>query len=344
MVLAELPPRAVPKCKAAEGLLAFVATAKGAWHQPLNRIQEMLANEGFDVLRSTLWEWFCAVAEALAPIYAAMVKEVQASGVIETDETPVRLWDKKAEKMRVGRQWTYLNNEHTVFVFTTDRKKKHPAKFLENSTGIILSDAYTAYRSIAKASGGRLTNAFCMAHLRRMFWKAKGTDSQRALVGLAYFKSLYAIERKAEGWTPARRLKLRRKDSKPILAKFKAWIDEQGLAVAPKSPIGKAFAYAQKNWKELTRFADDGRLRIDNNRSENMLRPIALGRRNWLRYESERGGEVGAVIASFVASCRRHGVNPFEYFRDVLRRIPTHRSSRILDLTPARWKPKPDSS
>lgn len=325
-------------------MLAFVVTSKGAWHQPLYRQEEMLANQGFPVLRTTLWEWYRAVAAAMAPVYAAMVEDVQGSKVVETDETPVRLWDKKLKRLTRGRQWTYLNDEHTVFDFSPDRKKKHPEKFLRNTKGTILSDAYTGYRSIAEASGGRLTNAFCVAHLRRMFWKAQGADRERSLVAMAYIKALYAVERDGKGLRPGKLAKLRARESEPVLAKFKAWLDEQWPMVLPRSPIGKAMKYAQKNWKELTRFADDGRIRIDNNRSENQLRPIAVGRKNWLRYQSERGGEVGAVIASLVASCRRHGVNPFEYFRDVLRRIATHPMRKILDLTPARWKPKPDSS
>jgi transposase len=344
VVLADLPPQAVPKSKAAEGMLAFVATANPAWHLPLYRLEEFLANHGFSVHRSSLWEWKRGVAEAVEPIVAAMKEDVQDSPVVETDETPVPLRDHEHGGMKQGRQWVYNNPEHTVFDFSSDRKREHPAAFLAKTKGTLLSDAYTAFKSIARESAGRLVNAFCVAHLRRMFWKALGTDRERALVALAYIRALYKVEREGAGLSPAKLKKLRQRESKPIWENFKGWVGEQGLAVLPRSPIGKAIGYAQNNWTELNRFLGDGRIRIDNNRSENQLRPIAVGRKAWLRYETERGGRVAAILASLVASCRRHGKNPFKYFRDVLRRLPTHPAKKIRDLTPARWKPKPDTS
>lgn len=344
VMLAELPKSAVPKSKAAEGMLAFVATAKMAWHLPLYRLEEFLANHGLPVGRSTLWEWEQGLAKACEPIVAVMEEDVKASPVVETDETPVPLRDQEHGGMKKGRQWTYINRQHTVFDFSADRKRKHPTDFLARTKGTILTDADLAYRAIAQKSQGRLINAFCMAHLRRLFFKALGSDRERALVGMAYIRALYEVEREGEGLSPTKLRRVRQRKSRPILSKFKGWIDEEGLSALPKSPIGKALGYAQKNWKELCRFLEDGRLRIDNNRSENALRGFAVGRKNWLRFESERGGRVAAILASLVASCRRHGKNPFEYFRDVLRRLPTHPPEKMRELTPARWKPKPDSS
>jgi hypothetical protein len=161
---------------------------------------------------------------------------------------------------------------------------------------------------------------------------------------MAYIRALYDVEDEGEGLCPSKLKALRQRKSKPIMEKFKGWMHEQGSMVLPKSPIGKAIGYGIKNWKELSRFLDDGRIRLDNNRSENQMRLIALGRHNWQRYQSERGGRVAAILSSLVASCRRHGKNPYEYFRDVLQRLPTHPARKIRDLTPARWKPKPDTS
>ena len=151
------------------------------------------------------------------------------------------------------------------------------------------------------------------------------------------------MEDEGKGRAPAALKKLRQRKSKPILDQFKGWLDEQGQAVLAKAPIGKAIAYAIKNWKELCRYVEDPRIRIDNNRSEQQLKPIAIGRKNWQRYQSERGGRAAAILSSLIASCRRHKKNPFEYLRDVLRRIATHPAKKILDLTPARWKLKPTS-
>jgi transposase len=163
IVLAELPPRPVPKCKAAEGMLAFVVMNKYGHHLPLFRQEEILANHGFPVQRSTLWEWVRGAAEALEPVYTAMKKMVQGSPVIETDETPVALWDPERKVLKKGRQWVYNTPAHTVFEFSRDRKKEHPKAFLADSKGYLLSDAYAGYRSIAKESGN-LVNVFCWAH------------------------------------------------------------------------------------------------------------------------------------------------------------------------------------
>lgn len=344
VVVADLPPQAVSKSKAGPGMLAFVVDSKYNHHLPLYRIEQILSNHGFPVHRSTLWEWVRGAAEAVFSVYAAMKEDVQGSEIVETDETPVRLRDREHKIMKQARQWTYLNDEHTVYEFSPDRKSHWPEAFLANTKGTLLSDAYSGYRSIARESGGRLTNAFCMAHLRRKFWNALDTDRERALVALAYIRTLYHVEDAGKPLSPSRRKALREEKSKPILEKFKAWMGEEGLGVRPKSPIGKALAYGQKNWMELTRFLEDGRLRIDNNRSEQQLRPIAVGRKNWLRYESERGGRAAAILSSLVASCRRHRKNPFAYFRDVLSRLPTYPARKIRDLTPSHWKPPSDTS
>lgn len=344
VILADLPPQPVPKCKAAEGMLAYIVWQKYGLHLPLYRLEESLALHRFLVHRSTLWEWVWGTAEAFEPVYQAMKKAVQASPVVETDETPVRLWDDERQVMTTGRQWVYNTPEHTVYEFTADRKKKHPEAFLAQTRGTVLSDAYSAYRSIAKASGGRIVNAFCMAHLRRLFYNALDSDEQRAMVGMAYIRALYDVEDEGKGRDPAALKKLRQRKSRPILAKFKGWLGEQGPAVLPRSLIGKAIAYALRNWKELCCFVEDPRIRIDNNRSEQQLKPIAIGRKNWQRYQSERGGKAAAILSSLIASCRRHKKNPFEYLRDVLRRLSTHPARKILELTPARWKPRPNTS
>lgn len=343
--LAELPPRPVPKCKAAEGMLAFIIHNKFGLHLPWYRQEEMLGLLGLPAPRSTLWNWTQGAAKALEPLYDAMKKAVQAAAIIETDETPVRLWDREHKVMKQGRQWVYIDKNHTVFEFTPDRKAKHPKAFLANSRGFLLSDAYSGFRSIAKASG-KLINVFCWAHARRLFWKARDTDAQRAATGLAYIKALYKVEAEVRGESPSKVKAYRQRRAKPILDQFHGWLAEQGLAVLPKSPMGKAIAYALSNWPELGRYLEDGRLRIDNNRSEQQLRPIAVGRKNWLRHQAETGGKVAAILSSLVASCRRHKKNPFEYLRDVLSRIATHPAADILALSPARWKPppKPDST
>ena len=163
------------------------------------------------------------------------------------------------------------------------------------------------------------------------------------MIALSYFRLLYDVEREARDLSPDERKALREKRSRPVLDRFKKWLDHESLAVLPKSPIGQAVAYTRSNWEALTRYLDSGALDIDNNAAERALRPVVIGRKNYMFAGSDAGGERAAVIYSLVETCRRHNIDPFVYLRDVLERVSTERASNIHRLFPDQWRPRDES-
>lgn len=187
-----------------------------------------------------------------------------------------------------------------------------------------------------------ITEVGCWAHARRRFDEAQGSDAARSLTAVAMIRVLYDVEREAQDLTPAQRLQLRQDKSVPQLEKIKAWLNEHSLHALPKSPIGQAISYALGNWEALARYATDGDLSIDNNPAERALRDLVIGRNNWLFAGIDNGGRAAAVLCSFVASCKRHGVDPFEYLRDVFTRLMDCPVKQIDQFLPDRWvKPAP---
>ena len=229
------------------------------------------------------------------------------------------------------------------------RKRDGPSRFLEGFRGYLQADAFSGYDGIY--AGGDVVEVGCNAHARRKFIEAQTTDPARAAAALAYYRQLYAIETaiKAEiaklppdADEPARaaiRLRVRQERAVPVLEAFETWLEAQKPDVLPKSPLGGAIGYVQNNWEALKRYTSSGYLSIDNNVSEQHMKTIATGRKNWLFTGSENGGKTMAILFSVVSSCQRHGHDPFVYLRDVLERLPDHPQDRLADLLPDRWSP-----
>jgi transposase len=361
-------PEPIEKGLPGPGLLAHVIVSKYADHLPLYRQERIFLRHGVELSRRTTCGWMAVSAELLAPICRAMLKRVLQSTVIGTDDTPVKVQDPDTGAMSTGRLWDYLgdrSNPFTVYDYTPDRSAEGPERILADFRGGFLqADAYAGYDRIF-ARG--IVEVGCMAHARRKFDEAKTTDPPRAHAAMAYIGRLYqierearerideAIERLAKGGpldAAQRRLRewrladeithqLRQEQSKPVAEKFAEWLKTAADRVLPKSPIGQAIFYAQAHWAALTRDLDHGFLAIDNNAAERALRPIAVGRKNWLHFGSDRGGRTAAVLMSLVESCRRCGVEPFAYIRDLLVRVSTHPASRIAELLPDVWTPAP---
>jgi len=184
-----------------------------------------------------------------------------------------------------------------------------------------------------------LTEVACWAHSRRYFFEALTSDLCRATVMLAYIQLLYEVEREARqgNLNPEQRRELRQTKSRPILEDIKNYLQTEKPKVLPKSAIGEAIDYTLSNWEALLRYTEDGELEIDNNNAERSLRPIVVGRNNWLFYGSDKGGRTGAVLSSLIASCKRLRVEPFGYLRDLFTRISTHPNSRLDELLPDKW-------
>lgn len=337
VLTAEPPSAPIAKGLAGPGLLAHVAVSKYQDHLPLYRQEGILARAGVEFSRSTLCDWIRETAALLEPIRDFMAREILAGAKINTDDIPVETREKGRKKTREARLWTYIGDEahpFTVFDYTPTRERTGPERMLAGFRGYLQADAYSGYDGIY-ARGA--TEVGCMAHARRKFVEALPSDPARANVAIELIRRLYVIEREIHGRSPEEKKATRQERSKPILDELKAWLDREALVALPKSPIGQAITYARNQWTALSRFVEDGRLEIDNNRAERALRGIAVGRKNWLFLGNDAGGDRAAIIYSLIATCKDHGVDPWAYLRDVLARLPTYRGD-IAALTPVAWK------
>lgn len=365
---AEKPLSPIEKGLAGPGLLAYVLVSKYGDHLPLHRLESILERHGIQLARSTLCDWAAQCAEVLRPLYDRMVQRVLQSKVIHTDDTPVNVLDRQRTQTRTGRFWVYLGDPghpFTVFTYTPSRSRDGPQEFLKNWSGYLQADAFGGYDGIyAGQAGGRVTEVACWAHARRKFYEARTSDAAVSTQALAYIRLLYDVEdaaqeqfeqqrrRAAEPTSApdsaalpvaALRLALRQERTVPRLQQFRAWLQSQqaqhGGPVLPKSPLGEAITYAFNQWDALTVYTTDGDLAIDNNASENALRRVALGRRNWLFCGADTGGHTAAVLFSLIATCQRHKVEPFAYLRDMLTRIAAHPANRLAELLPGPTSP-----
>lgn len=331
-----LPPEPLPRSSAAPGLLAQVIVSKFTDHLPLNRQQAILARHGLSVSRSTTCDWLRGCAAVLDPLYRLMHTRVTRSHAIHADDSPVLLLAPR----RTAYAWVAVGDAahpYTVFALTPGRGHEHPERFLAGFTGFVHADAYAGYNGVH--GGDR--HVGCWMHVRRGFHDVRDQDP-RAVDALAVIRTLYAVERQAK------ELKFdatavsahRRAHARPILERFADWLAEQQAVALPKSGFGQAVNYAVNQWPTLVRYVEDGRLAIDNGPAERAIRPLAVGRNNWLFLGGDGGLHSAAVLLSITASARRHGLNPWAYLRDVLTRLPARPpDADPSDLLPDRWRP-----
>jgi transposase len=341
VITADKPPQPIEKGIPGPGLLAHIIAAKYARHMPLYRQEEDLARYGVLIRRSTLAGWMAGAAECLLPLYELMKRWVLASDVLGTDDTPVKVLDPELDHTRTGRFWAYVGDDRhreTVYDYTPSRKRDGPKTFLKDYAGVLQADAFSGYDGIYYGSNGKIVEAACGAHARRKFYEARETSPEVAHQGLAFFGRLYAIEHDAELFSAEARYALRQQKSVPILDELKTWLNDTLVKLRPKTPVAGAIKYCLKNWDALCRFTSDGNIPIDNNRTERALRAQAIGRKNWMFLGSDNGGRTAALLYSFVASAKRHHLDPEAYLAEVLRRLPAITNPlAIRDLLPDRW-------
>jgi transposase len=338
---ADKPAQPIEKSTAGASMLAQVIVSKFADHQPLHRQEKIFQRQDVQISRKTMGGWLPPVAELFDPLYQAAKKVLFESKVIGTDDTGVKVLDRKLPFARTGRIWPYVGDAHhpvVVYDYTPTRGRDGPARFLEGYQGYLQADAYCVYDAFFKPARG-LIEVGCMMHSRRYFFKALDSDQQRMGKALHLIARLYSIEDRVKGLTGAERLGLRQRLSVPVMAKLHKYLVEIRDEVLPKSPAAKAVRYALNQWDALSRFLEDGDLEIDNGATERANRDIAIGRGNWTFFGSDNGGKTAAVLLSFVATCKRNAVEPFAWFRDVLSRIATHPVHRLAELLPYNWKP-----
>lgn len=351
VVIAERLPEPIEKGSPGPGLLAHVAVSKYSDHLPLYRQEGIFKRFGVDLSRSTMCDWMAAAAGLLEPITKAMLKRVLSSRVVQTDATPVPVQDHGGKGIKTGHLWVQIgdeNNRFTAYDYTPDHSRAGPRRVFQGYTGYLQADAHSVYDGLFQA--GTIVEVGCWMHARRKFFEAKTSDPTRAHLMLAWVGGLYEIEEEAKKarkrhpeWDGASwhayRLALRHERSRPILEAIGAWLKVEQPRVLPKSPLGEAISYALNHWEALIRPLEAGFLEIDNGASERALKPVALGRKNWLFAGSDNGGKTAAVLMSLCTTCKAWNIDPFAYLRDVLERVSTHPQSRIAELLPDRWKP-----
>ena len=349
VVQAPLPAMPLDRAAAHASLLAYIVISKYADHLPLCRMERIFGRIGIDLPRRKTCGWMMELANLCGPLVDLMARLVRERAyVINVDETPLPRLEPGAKKTKECRVWVYHGDDrapYTVYDFQETRGRAGPLGMLDGYAGWIQSDDYGVYTSIHMRAGpdpdsppARWKHLLCWAHARRKFVEAKDAGDARAREAIDIIGRLYGVERDAASLTPEARLEVRKAKSLPILDELEAWM-KGPLGVVPKSPLGKAIAYTQGNWAKLTVYTTDGRLPIDNNAVERAIRPIAVGRRNWLFAGSERGGEAAATFFTLIESARRAGLNLWEYLTDLLERLPAHPVNRLEELLPDRWKP-----
>ena len=343
VVAGRKPMQPIEKGLPGPGLLAHVAVNKYGAHLPLHRQEWLFEREGVRLTRQTMADWMRQGAELLVPLVALMTQRVLASKGVQTDDTPVAVLDPDLPRTRTGRIWTYIGDQehpYTVYDYTPDHSRAGPDVFLKEFSGFLQADAYQGYDAIYADPKRQVTEVGCWAHSRRYFYEAQTSDLMRSTVMLAYIRLLYDVEREARDLQldGAGRLALRQEKSLPILADIKSYLKREQPNVLPKSPEGQAIAYTLSNWDALERYCTDGDLEIDNNAAERSLRGVAIGRRNWAFFGSDRGGRTAAILMSIIATCKRLQIDPFLYLRDIFSRLSAHPVQRLHELLPDAWK------
>ncbi len=361
MMQAPMPELPIPRGMVDASFLAHIAVAKFCDHLPLYRQVEIYARSGLDLDRGQLAEWLGHVAWLLRPLVELIAAHVMAGHVIHADDTPVPVLAPGAGKTKTGRQWVYLRDERphagtappaVLYRYTPDRKGEHCRKELATFVGWLHADGYAGFGKLYEIAGARSADApllqgpprvaevACWAHVRRGFFDEyasyKSTIAKEALDRIG---PLFDIERTITGHAPDTRRAVRQRAARPRIDELAAWLDAQLKLIPGKSDLAGAIRYARSRWEALTRYIDDGRLEISNNAAENQIRPVALGRKNWLFSGSDSGGERAAAFYTIIRSARLNGIEPEAYMCDVIARIGSYPINRLADLLPWNWSP-----
>jgi transposase len=336
VVIGSLPARPIDKGIPGPGLLAQIIIDKYTDHLPIHRQQQRFEREGIKLPSSTLTDWIAAACVLLDPLYEALKKEVLSSNYLQVDETPIKVLDKnKKGTTHRGYQWVYHAplKRMVLFDYREGRGREGPEECLKGFKGWIQSDGYVVYDQL---NSKQITLLNCMAHGRRKFDEAIDNDFTKASYVLREMQKVYLIEREArqQSLSHEQRFQLRQEKAVPLLQELKSWMIENYKAVVPKSPIGQALHYCLERWDKLVLYTTNGMLEIDNNLVENAIRPVAVGRKNYLFAGSHNGAQRAAMLYSFLGICKINDINPFEWLRSTLERIPTHPVNRISELLP----------
>jgi len=346
ILMAALPGRMLEKCMAGEGLLAQMVVDKYLDHMPIHRQLQRFLRTGVNIAQSTSNDWMRRTLNQLTAVFEAHKRIVLATSYLGADETPIKVLDedKKGSTHR-GYYWVYHNSEQklVLFDYRSGRGREGPDDILQDFQGYLQTDGYSAYEDFDRRPG--ITLMHCMAHARRKFHEALQNDPLRAGYALECFGQLYAIERriKEEALSDEAVEELRQREAMPILKTMQAWMTaEYPTLVVKKSPIAQAMAYCMPRWEKLCIYTREARLNIDNNLVENAIRPVALGRKNYLFAGSHDAAQRAAMIYSLLATCKLHQIDPYYWLKDVFENIHRYTTSNIENLLPQNWRKYPE--
>ena len=342
ILTADLPDSLIPKCRADESLLASIITKKYGDHLPLYRIEEIMGREGIKISRKLLSQWVLRCASGLKPLYDEMLKKVLSGKEVFIDEVPVKL--QKKVKCKQSYLWVVVgggegekNPPYRIYEFKEDRRHQHAFDILGKYSGGLHSDKYEAYQKLAKK--GQVEWYPCYAHIRRKFFEVECGDLDLCKWILRKIRHLYMLDRVAWSRSPKERLRIRQEKAIPIIDELIKTIQErqEDGKILPKSKLRKALTYTFGLIPYLKNYTKNANAHLDNNVAERSVRPIAIGRKNWLFFGSSSGGEAAGILFSLVQTCRSLGINPREYLEDVMRRIMSHNSQKLYELLPDQW-------
>ncbi|MDR3449898.1 MAG: IS66 family transposase [Alphaproteobacteria bacterium] len=347
-IKAVMPSPPIERGKPGPGLIAHVLVAKYCDHLPLYRQSEIYAREGVDLSRSTMADWVGRASALLAPLVDALRAHVFAGNRLHGDDTPVPVLEPGKGKTKTGRLWAYVRDGRpwadeappaVVYFYSPDRKGEHPQAHLKSFRGVLHADGYAGFRDLYEpkkpGEAPPIIEAACLAHVRRKFFDlAAAGPAPVADQALRRIGELYDIEATIRGAPPERRREVRQEQSAPRFAALHGWLETMLKRLPQKSSTAEAIRYALTRWKALSRFIDDGTIEIDNNAAERAIRPIALGRKNWLFAGSDKGGSRAAGVLSLIETAKLNGIDPEAYLRAVLICIADHPINRIDDLLP----------
>ena len=347
IVQAPMPSLPIERGRPGPGLIAHVLAAKYCDHLPLYRQSEIYARDGVDLERSTLADWVGGAAFLLAPLAEAIARHARAGSTVHADDTPVPVLDPGRGRTKTGRLWVLVRDERSwgsaippaaYYRYGPDRKTEQAMALLEGCRGFLHADAYAGFKELYKpdATGQPiLTEVACWAHARRQIYEAhQKTKSPLSEGALERIAALFAVEKAVNGKEPAERLASRQEKSLPLLAELKAFYDQALAKISAKSSLAGAIRYSLTRWEALLRYTTDGRLEMTNNAAERAIRPLALGRKNWLFAGSDTGGDRAAMMYTIIQTAKLNGIDPEAYLRDILARIADHPISKIDQLLP----------
>lgn len=362
MVQVPAPSRPIPRSMASASLLAYILVSKFDDHLPLYRLNEIFARMGVDIPDTTLVDWCGRTMKLLLPLIERIESHVLAGDVLHADDTPIRVLDPSLRKagisgnlgkgVRQGRIWAYILDQRpwagqappgVAYKFAANWKEKHVLEHLRHASGVLQADGYKGYGKLyAPGADGiaQFREAACWAHLRRDFhdlWV--GAKSQIAREALDRIGAIYDIEARITGQSAQARHAARQLHSKPKVEAFHAWAQIQITKIPAKGDLANAFRYALTRWPAFCLFLEDGRVAIDNNPAERALKPIGIGRKNWLFAGSDTGAETLARAMTIIETAKMNGLNPQAYLADVIERINEHKINRINELLPWNWAP-----